>query len=114
MREAWGEAIAKKLENAAKGREVYRSMGSVKKIMDAAKHGEILPEMNEAIFENLPAESIAAAFGLVEGKIVSACGTDVAQEEIADARKATKGQTQWALYQNLAHRLAGLLEVQIA
>ncbi len=111
---AFGYHKSNQIESAAKGREVYRSMGTVKKVVDAAKHGEVLPGMNEAVFENLPAESLAAVFSLIEAKIVEACGTDVAAEEIADARKATKGQSKWALYQNLEKRLAGLLEVQIA
>ncbi len=111
--QAFGYHKSSEIENAARGREVYRSMGTVKKAVDAAKHGEVIPGMNEAIFENLPAESIAAVFSLIESKIATACGTDVAAEEIADAKK-TKGQSQWALYQNLERRLAGLLEVQIA
>ncbi len=110
----FGFQKSSEIPTAVKGREVFRAMGQLKKCVDAAAHGEVLPEVTEVVFENLPAGSHDVIWDHMRDKLVGAGGTEVALEEMEAARQATNGESRWAFYLELKRRLDGMLALQSA
>ncbi len=89
---------------------LYKQMGIAKKVVTAASHGEVLPEMNPVIFNCLPDSSVAAIILEYQNKLESLAGSTVGVAEFDEARK--NAADNWELVNDLQKRINSLAKLQ--